>query len=73
MDFKYEALDQNGKPTGGNISAASQDQAIGMLQRRGLTITSFAAEGGGEFCNHWGPSQSLTGYQTAISCFSHVR
>ncbi|HVV15098.1 MAG TPA: type II secretion system F family protein [Candidatus Paceibacterota bacterium] len=45
MEFKYEALDQNGKPTSGVVNAASQDAAITALQRRGLTITSFDAGG----------------------------
>ena len=38
--FKYEALDQNGKAVSGAINAASQDGAIAALQRKGLTITS---------------------------------
>lgn len=45
MEFKYEALDQQGKPASGVINAVNQDAAIEALQRRGLTITSFA---GGE-------------------------
>lgn len=51
MEFKYEALDQNGRPASGSISAASQDAAIEALQRRGLTITAFsgAGQGGGVF------------------------
>ncbi len=40
MEFKYEALDQNGKPSGGTVNAATQDAAIASLQRKGLTITS---------------------------------
>jgi len=39
-DFKYEALDQAGKPQGGTISAATRDAAINALQRKGLTITA---------------------------------
>lgn len=51
MEFKYEALDQNGKPASGVVNAATQDAAIVALQRRGLTITSFSAAGaaGGVF------------------------
>ncbi len=41
-DFKYEALDQTGKPTTGTISAATQDAAITGLQRKGLTITAIS-------------------------------
>jgi type IV pilus assembly protein PilC len=40
MEFKYEALDTNGKPAAGMINAASQDAAIASLQHNGLTITS---------------------------------
>ncbi len=49
MEFKYEALDSNGKPASGVVNAVSQDAAIVALQRRGLTITSFkgAGQGGG--------------------------
>src|SRR3989338_2117346 len=45
-EFKYEALDQNGKAVSGSVNAASQDGAIAALQRKGLTITSVT--GGGE-------------------------
>lgn len=45
-EFKYEALDQGGKAVSGSVSAATQDAAIAMLQRKGLTITSLT--GGGE-------------------------
>lgn len=47
MDFKYEALDTQGKPTGGTVSAGSQDAAIAALQRKGLTITSISGGQGG--------------------------
>ncbi|MDE2071278.1 MAG: type II secretion system F family protein, partial [Patescibacteria group bacterium] len=40
-EFKYEALDNQGKPQAGTINAATQDAAISALQRRGLTITAF--------------------------------
>lgn len=40
MDFKYEALDQTGKPQGGVVSAATQEAAIAVLQRKGYTITA---------------------------------
>ena len=39
-EFKYEALDQNGKAVSGSLNASSQDGAIAALQRKGLTITS---------------------------------
>jgi len=42
MDFKYEALDNTGKPTGGTVNAATQDAAITALQRKGLTITAIS-------------------------------
>lgn len=42
MEFKYEALDNEGKPVSGTISAASQDAAIAVLQRKGLTLTAVA-------------------------------
>jgi type IV pilus assembly protein PilC len=42
-EFKYEALDQNGKPQAGNVVAASEDAAIEALQRKGLTITAFSS------------------------------
>lgn len=44
-EFSYEALDQTGKAVSGSVSAASQDAAIALLQRKGLTIT--AVIGGG--------------------------
>lgn len=45
-DFNYEALDQGGKAVSGTVTAATQDAAIAMLQRKGLTIT--ALTGGSE-------------------------
>ncbi|MDP4020973.1 MAG: type II secretion system F family protein [Candidatus Adlerbacteria bacterium] len=45
MEFKYEALDQNGKATSGVVNAPNQDSAIEALQRRGLTITAFTGGG----------------------------
>jgi type IV pilus assembly protein PilC len=47
MEFKYEALDAQGKATSGVVNAVSQDAAIVALQRRGLTITAFSQSGGG--------------------------
>lgn len=49
MEFKYEALDSQGKPTAGALSAATTDGAIAALQRKGLTITSITAQGDGGF------------------------
>lgn len=46
MEYKYEALDTQGKPASGTVTAANQDAAIAALQRRGLTITAFSAIGG---------------------------
>ncbi len=42
MLYKYEAIDQTGKPFNGTMDAVSQDAAITALQRRGLTITSIS-------------------------------
>lgn len=49
MDYKYEALDQSGKPVAGTVNAATQDAAIAILQRKGLTLTAVTqvGEGGG--------------------------
>lgn len=49
MEFKYEALDPQGKPTSGTVNAATQDAAIQALQHRGFTLTAFsvAGQGGG--------------------------
>ncbi|MSR70444.1 type II secretion system F family protein [Candidatus Kaiserbacteria bacterium] len=44
-EFKYEALDQNGKAASGVVNAGSQESAIASLQQKGLTITSI--QGGG--------------------------
>ena len=44
-EFKYEALDSTGKAAGGTVNAASQDAAIAVLQRKGLTITSITGGG----------------------------
>jgi type IV pilus assembly protein PilC len=43
MEFKYEALDQNGKAVNGIVNGPNRDAAIAALQRKGLTITSFSA------------------------------
>ncbi len=41
-EFSYEALDQNGKPTSGKVTAATEDAAIELLQRKGLILTNFS-------------------------------
>lgn len=46
-EFKYEALDSQGKAQSGVVNAASQDAAIDSLQRRGLTLTAIKGEGQG--------------------------
>ncbi len=56
-DFKYEALDSTGKPTGGTVSAATQDAAITTLQRKGLTITAIS---GGAQTGIMGQLQGIT-------------
>lgn len=40
MEFKYEGLDQAGKPQSGAVSANTQDVAIQIVQQKGITITS---------------------------------
>src|SRR3989344_2407371 len=45
-EFKYEALDQNGKAQSGTVNASTQDAAITLLQHKGLTLT--AIKGGGK-------------------------
>src|SRR6185503_5166020 len=45
MEFRWEALDQEGKPQSGVENAATEEAAIAILQRRGLTLTAFAANG----------------------------
>ncbi len=45
MEYSYEALDQNGKPIAGKVTAATEDAAIESLQRRGFVITSFSSGG----------------------------
>ncbi len=42
MEYKYEALDQEGKPQAGTVNAATEEAAITILQRRGLTLTVFS-------------------------------
>lgn len=44
-EYSYEALDQNGKPIAGKVTAATQDLAIESLQRRGFIITTMSAGG----------------------------
>ncbi|MEI6864152.1 MAG: type II secretion system F family protein [Candidatus Adlerbacteria bacterium] len=41
-EFKYEGLDQTGKPQSGTANAPTQDAAVEALQRRGLTLTSIS-------------------------------
>lgn len=62
MEFKYEALDQNGKAQSGVVNAATQDAAIAALQRKGLTITAISgSEAGG-----------LLSSLSSITFFAHV-
>lgn len=61
MEFKYEALDSQGKPTGGTVNAATEAAAIEALQRRGLTITSFAPAGQGGILARLGSIQLFSG------------
>ncbi len=61
-DFKYEALDQSGKAVSGTVAAASQDAAIALLQRKGLTITSVTG----------GSDKSLLQQMQSITLFGGV-
>ncbi len=45
MEFKYEGLDQAGKPASGVVNANTEDTAIQLIQQKGVTITSIV---GGE-------------------------
>ncbi|MBI2004929.1 type II secretion system F family protein [Patescibacteria group bacterium] len=64
MEFKYEALDQEGKPTSGVVNAVSQDAAIEALQRRGLTITAFASGTNKSFLQSLGSISFFSGAST---------
>ena len=64
MEFKYEALDQNGKPTSGIVNAVNQDAAIVALQRRGLTITKFTGSGGGGLMDQLNNISFFTGVKS---------
>ncbi len=46
MEYKYEGLDQKGMPASGAVNANTQDGAIDLIQRKGITITKI--EGGEE-------------------------
>ncbi len=56
-EFKYEALDQNGKATNGIVNAGSQDAAITQLQRQGLTLTAIT---GGAEKSIWAQMQDVS-------------
>lgn len=43
MEYRYEAIDAEGKPRSGVVNAATDEAAILSLQRQGLTLTSFGA------------------------------
>jgi len=64
MEFKYEALDQEGKPTSGVVNAANQDSALEALQRRGLTITAFASGTSKTFLQSLGGISFFSGAST---------
>lgn len=61
MEFKYEALDQQGKPASGIVNANSQDVAIDILQRKGLTLTKIALSGEKGFFQQLGSIQLFAG------------
>ncbi len=62
MEFKYEALDNQGKSTGGVVNAVSRDAAIDALQRKGLTLTNITSA----------ESKSLFGRLGGITIFGGV-
>ncbi len=62
MEYRYEALDQNGKPQAGVVNAASEDGAIQALQRRGFTITLLRST----------DTKSVFASLTALSFFNRV-
>jgi len=62
MEFSYEALDQNGKPIAGKVTAATEDAAIESLQRRGFVITVLSS----------GMQKGLIGSLNNITLFSGV-
>jgi len=64
MEFKYEALDQEGKPTSGVVNAVNQDSAIEALQRRGLTITAFTSGTSKTFLQSLGSISFFSGAST---------
>jgi len=68
MEYKYEALDQNGKPIAGMVNAASEDTAIESLQKKGLTITSSQPEVIRAFCNPSVTSPFLAASQAEKWC-----
>ena len=63
MEFKYEALDQNGKAQSGVVNAATQDAAIAALQRKGLNDNRDLGLGGG------GPSELAFFDNFILPCF----
>src|SRR3989344_8214141 len=62
MEFKYEALDQAGKAQAGVVNANTQDVAIAMLQRKGLTITALQS----------GEKKGLQEMLSSVSFFNSV-
>jgi type II secretory pathway component PulF len=61
MEFKYEALDNTGKPVSGTINAATQDGAIAALQQKGLTLTAIGLSGNKGL---WENLQSITLFES---------
>lgn len=49
--FIYKALDQNGAPKEGNVTAINKDVAINSLQRRGFVISEISEAGNGRGLN----------------------
>ncbi len=62
MEFKYEGLDQAGKPQSGVVNANTRDVAIDLVQRKGITITQIS---GGE-------QKSLLGSLSTLSFFDGI-
>ena len=45
--FQYKSRNQHGRPVEGSIEAASENEAVAELRRRGLTVTGISSRRGG--------------------------
>jgi len=80
MLFKYKAITKEGRQTGGDIDAQSQDIAVNSLQRSGLIVVSIRSEDDKSFFeydfnifNHIGAKEvSIASRQIATLLEAHV-